>query len=211
MSRTLILTLAAAATITVASFASSASYARGGGGGHIGGGWTRQCRWPIGGGARIGGGRIGGRVALKAVGSVTPVTGVTAATAVVDLSAVLAGFQSSRTLDIPWRPLDRRRPGGGRCGFGRGARGSGRGSGRQLRTVHMPDQDLHAGRPRDVRGRLHQGSCLSAEITKDDEDLTLLLKSNREPPATSPQAVLNCSAHPGVASGRRELALLLCQ
>jgi len=39
MSRTLILTLAAAATITVASFASGTSYARsGGGGGHSGGG-----------------------------------------------------------------------------------------------------------------------------------------------------------------------------
>ena len=38
MSRTLILTLAAAATITIASVASSASYARGGGGSHGGGG-----------------------------------------------------------------------------------------------------------------------------------------------------------------------------
>ncbi len=66
MSRTLILTLAAAATITVASFASSASYARGfGGGGHIGGGGHVGVGGHIGGGARIGGGRVGGRVALN--------------------------------------------------------------------------------------------------------------------------------------------------
>ena len=66
MSRTLILTLAAAATITVASFASSASYARGfSGGGHVGGGGHVSVGGHVGGGARMGGGRIGGRVAVN--------------------------------------------------------------------------------------------------------------------------------------------------
>ncbi len=70
MSRTLILTLAAAATITVASLASSASYARGfsGGGGHasFGGHASVGAHVNIGGRAgvgrvgRVGGGRDGG-------------------------------------------------------------------------------------------------------------------------------------------------------
>jgi|SRR5580658_1558352 hypothetical protein len=61
MSRTLILTLAAAATITVASFASSASYAHGfGGGGHA----------SVGGRASVGGhANLGGRVGTGRVGT----------------------------------------------------------------------------------------------------------------------------------------------
>jgi hypothetical protein len=60
MSRSLILTLAAAATIAVASFASSASFARGGGGGHGGGGG--------GGGHGGGGGGHGGAVHFSSGG-----------------------------------------------------------------------------------------------------------------------------------------------
>ena len=72
MSRTLILTLAAAATITVASLASSASYAKGGGGGHSGGGHSGGGHASAGGHAgngghghatRNGGRDHGGRVA----------------------------------------------------------------------------------------------------------------------------------------------------
>jgi hypothetical protein len=71
MSRTLILTLAAAATISVASFASSSSYAHGGGGGHSGGGGHVSAGGHasagghigggghVGGGGRAGGGRVG--------------------------------------------------------------------------------------------------------------------------------------------------------
>ena len=60
MSRTLILTLAAAATITVASFASSASYARGGaGGGHAGGGGHASMGGHINVGGHLGGLHVG--------------------------------------------------------------------------------------------------------------------------------------------------------
>ena len=60
MSRTLILSLAAAATITVASFACSASYARGfGGGGHFAGGGHANFGGRVGGG-HSGGGHVGG-------------------------------------------------------------------------------------------------------------------------------------------------------
>ena len=181
MSRTLILTLAAAATITVASFASSASYARGfSGGGHIGGGghvecrWPHRCRWPYWRWPcwwpRRSERRPDRPPRLRRLPRL-PRPWI--------CRPSWLGLQSSRTLDIPWRPLDRRRPGGGRCGSGRGARGSGRGSRRQLRPVHLPDQDLHAGRPRDVRGRLHQGSGLGATRTEDADDVTFLLHRNQ--------------------------------
>jgi hypothetical protein len=61
MSRTLILTLAAAATITVASFASSASYARGfSGGGHVGAGAHAGIGGHLSVGGRGGVGRLTG-------------------------------------------------------------------------------------------------------------------------------------------------------
>ena len=59
MSRTLILTLAAAATITVASFASSETYARGGGGGHSGGHASRSVNHSVGTSSRGSGTRLG--------------------------------------------------------------------------------------------------------------------------------------------------------
>jgi hypothetical protein len=70
MSRTLILTLAAAATITVASLASSASYARGFSGGHASAGGHASFSGHVTTGGRVGGGR--GRVAGNG-GRLTPI------------------------------------------------------------------------------------------------------------------------------------------
>ena len=164
MSRTLILTLAAAATIAVASFASSASYARGGG-------WRRPrrrrrsrrwrpCRWRR---TSVVAGMLAEVAAMAAdvshAAAITPVTviPVTVILVVVTLAvgpAIRAdtGFSVAVAGSLSTRWL---------AEFRRDAAPCVRGHSRP-RPVHLPDQDLHAGWSGGVRGCLHQGSSQRA-------------------------------------------------
>ena len=102
MSRTFILTVAAAVTITVASFASSASYAHGfGGGGHA----SFGGRLSVGGHVNVGG-RVGAAgSAGSATDRATPVAAIRAVPAVgpamvtdTGFSVAVAGSSSTRWL-----------------------------------------------------------------------------------------------------------------
>ena len=153
MSRKVILALATAATIAAASLGSTAADARGfGGGGGFGGGHF------AGGG---GGLRAAGVVAATSVAA-EPRSQPSA----VPATAACRFIQFSRRgtpafLGIP--------AGGGTTTTGTGSSVTAAGSSSMTwaspmrrpgcsRPLHLPDQDLHAGWPRGVRGRLHQRS-----------------------------------------------------
>ena len=160
MSRKFIFSLAAAATIAAAAtLASSAADARGFGGGGFGGGHFGGGGFSRGGG--FGGGHFGGgfgrgggsaaitsaRTQLRPIPALATIrrSASPATESLGGLRIIVTGSGAMAAGSTATATRCRRRCRRGGC------------SGCHAWSVHLPDQDLHAGRPRRVRGPLHQG------------------------------------------------------